>query len=116
MIDDIGWWWATPYLERASLYVEVGEWEPASLDFREAYRITQDLDSHDEVVATLLDQPVQVIRAVIREWIDDDGNYDLAHDFAGQAEERFPDDPFLLFYMAEVHVLLEEYDAALEEG
>lgn len=115
-IENTGWWWTTPYLERASLFVEIGDWEAAAIDFREVYRMTQDLDSHGEVVAILLDQPVQVIRAVIREWIDDDGNYDLAHDFAGQAEARFPDDPFLLFYMAEVHVLREEYDAALEES
>lgn len=115
-IDDTGWWWETPYLERASLYVEQEDWDAAAADFRDAYRVTVDRDSNEVVVELLLAQPVEVVRAVIYQWIEDDGNYDLAHDFAAEAEAQFLDDPYLLFYMAEVHVLREEYDAALEEG
>lgn len=116
VIDDTGWWWETPYLERASLYVEQEDWDAAATDFRDAYRVTADRDSNAEVVDILITQPVEVIRAVIRQLIEEDGNYDLAHDFAAQVEPQFADDPYLLFYMAEVHVLREEYDAALEEG
>ncbi|MBZ0315823.1 MAG: protein kinase [Anaerolineae bacterium] len=115
-IDDTGWWWEIPYLEQASLFVEQENWDAAARDFREAYRITEGFDSHAKVVEALMNQPVEVIRTVIRQWLEEDGNYDLAHDFAAEAEAKFTDDHFLLFYMAEVHVLREEYDAALEEG
>ncbi|MBI5929270.1 MAG: protein kinase [Chloroflexi bacterium] len=116
VIDEVCCWWATPYLERASLYVEQSNWDAAAADFRDVYNMTLDLYSHDEVVTALLAQPVEVIQAVIRDWIIWDNNYDLAHDFAMQADAVYPGDPVLLFEMADVHILREEYDQALTEG